>query len=95
MKKLLLAIVLIAGCDYAPTEHTHEGVCGRKWHSTVSQSYRCYPDWDEKDCLTEELKYGDEDHVAVSWYYMTCEEFCDIPAEYECSIISGSRQSNN
>jgi len=24
MKKLLLSIVFIAGCDYAPTEHTHD-----------------------------------------------------------------------
>ena len=28
MKKLLLAIVIVVGCDYAPTEHTHtDGIC--------------------------------------------------------------------
>ena len=28
MKKLLLIILLIVGCDNAPTEHTHEEDCG-------------------------------------------------------------------
>ena len=24
MKKLILSVILIVGCDYAPTEHNHE-----------------------------------------------------------------------
>jgi len=73
MKKLLIIALLFWGCDYAPTEHTHdEGVCVRystSVHSEIDE-FTCYnyPELTHKDCLT----------ANYTWYSnITCEEFCE------------------
>ena len=95
MKKLLLDILLIAGCDHAPTEHTHEGVCTEAnptWDGHEAQT--CYTDWSERDCLAQELYYEKFSFTrSVAWYYMTCDEFCADSTSYEseCNIETGPR----
>ena len=114
MKKLLLIIVLIVGCDNPTadsthdTDHTHEGVCTVRhgWPTNY-----CYPDWSELGCLREEsFQLADQSLTTVAFFYMSCEEFCDIPdydiiytestsyldtAVVECKIIYGPYPRNN
>ena len=103
MKKLLLAIALIVGCNHAPTDHTHEGVCTVKhgWPTNY-----CFPDWSELGCLKEE-SWHNQSLTSVAFFYMSCEEFCDIPnfditdmgtyqdtTVVECKIVYGPYPRN-
>ena len=100
MKKLLILALLIVGCDYAPTEHSHDGICAKRTTSflhiyeggglaTLGQdNYTCYSDWSEKKCLTEMVgtEADDDDHKSYSWFNMTCDEFCAVESSHECTI---------
>ena len=72
MKKLLLIALLIVGCDYAPTEHTHDGICVKRVEEGLLSHvyYTCYSTWTEKDCMS----YGS----IYEWYTRSCDEFCAI-----------------
>ena len=77
MKKLIILALLFMGCDYAPTEHTHEhnhddGVC---WDDSANivdgvvmegVLYTCYTNYSEIDCSGHAFWISD----------MTCEEYC-------------------
>jgi hypothetical protein len=92
MKKLLLAIALIVGCEsFGVFKHDHDGVCV-KMVTYDTNYYHCYPHYTEKDCLEDEQKSDaidlHEDHFTFSFYNMTCDEFCDIPSSDSCVIIT-------
>ena len=102
MIRRLIILLLIVGCDYAPTEHTHEpepeNICviyelKSLGPGDVIELFRCYTDVSETICSAyyvqdDSLKYwGDE---------YTCEEYCNwwdysiinkIADGYECTEV--------
>ena len=88
MKKLLLAIVLIVGCDYAPTEHTHEheGRCIEKDFTAADGDnglpigiyHRCFENWNEENCVDEayETQINDLTQVFIWIANVDCDEYC-------------------
>ena len=71
MKKILIIILLVLGCDDPPTEHTHiedRGRCVIRWNETMRnewitcqmESNQWYGRWHYYDDLTEEICYMKE-----------------------------------
>ena len=82
MKRLILILIvagLFMGCDIAPTEHTHDGICIYKYHEPSLNSfyYTCLSTYQETDCMDKIVTFNDENNEAVEWFSnITCEEFC-------------------
>ena len=94
--KYILPLLLIFGCDYAPTEHTHPepgGICVQYDNPTSS-----YPSSNSEQfifsCTESKIRTECEAYSISSieagerpWYwhfYQTCEGWCDlIDAQYE------------
>jgi len=70
MKKLLLIALLIIGCD---NFFQDEGICVLKY--TETNSYNCYPQTTESQCITDSEKY---DSIIISYWggNYDCNEFC-------------------
>ena len=81
MKKLLIILLLLVGCDYFFEE---EGICVLR--DMVTNSYNCYPDMTESHCIQDAKK--NESIILTHWgKNYDCDEFCDrvIPNE-TCEI---------
>ena len=96
MKKILFILMvgsLFISCsdDYAPTEHSHDGICARSYYLDYAydRSYRCYSTWDEQDCLRKEEIESDDDNSSYAYFYITCEEFCAQTTD-DCDITSSA-----
>ena len=72
------------GCDYAPTEHTHDGICFEKITPvggvTLSEneiSYSCYANISETDCALM-LNYYPSAGTSIGHWVSdkTCEDWC-------------------
>ena len=74
MKKLLLIALLIVGCDYAPTNHTHDitGICTRE--NSNNGGFACLPSVKQAECLEAE---AEDDSNYKYFENLTCEEFCN------------------
>ena len=100
MKKLLLlSIVLIVGCDYAPTEHTHEhvdnsneGICVRSPNvdhniSADHHDFYCYENKTTFWCMKLH-----QDNSNQEWFEnMTCTQFCEnVPDSMDFHVGSNT-----
>ena len=94
MKKLLILALLFMGCEsWGVFKHEHEGGCARRTSTYVSNmsiwgsnKYKCYSNWTENDCLSEQVEAQNSDHVAYDYVYISCEEFCNQESSWECEI---------
>ena len=67
MKKLLIIALILWGCEDAPTEHTHDGICIYKYHEPSLNSfyYTCLSTYQETDCMDKIVAFNDENNEAV------------------------------
>ena len=89
----ILFVLLIVGCDYAPTEHTHisvsEGVCVEDWEFTMYNGYAigCF-EVTEAYCYEE----GNGDWLTP---YTSCSEYCDGWCESQSDFFELSNYDCN
>ena len=91
MKKLLLIVLLLVGCEniggFNHDHHKNHGGCIER-ENNATDTYTCYSAWTQKHCLTKELSNNENsDNEVHMWISdMTCEEFCALPSSYICSV---------
>ena len=85
MKKLLIIALLFWGCDYAPTDHTHSGVCvGESTAQHISYYNYCYNNINQAFCIEKT-----NDIYVYSWIIdYTCEEFCQSVEKPQSCFIN-------
>ena len=89
MKKLLiLSILLIVGCDNAPSEHTHDegGICVNNYSHSNDDHATCFgiPSQNISNFVPDEVSelYCEEkssEMTPLTWYssYSSCSEYCE------------------
>jgi hypothetical protein len=88
MKKLLIIVLMLWGCDGIPCALTFscedEGTCVLKY--TETNLYKCYPDTTESQCIGDS---DNNDSIIIRYWgeNYDCNEFCNsqIPDEI-CEI---------
>ena len=93
MKKLLIILLLIVGCDYAPTEHTHEEDCAGVVGGTAVEDIdgNCYATvqigeqlWMAENLKTTHYNNGDEiptGHTDEEWAELVIGAYSVYPAD--------------
>ena len=71
MKKLLIILLLIVGCD---NFFQDEGICVLKY--TETNLYKCYPDTPESQCIADS---NNNDSIIIRYWGESydCDEYCN------------------